>query len=122
MNGEIFKHETGIDAVHVPYKGGAPALVDLVGGRVHFMMSTPGEVMPHVRSGRIRALAVSGTERMPQLPELPTLVESGLKNPGRTTWWGIVAPAGTPPGVVKRLSNELLAILAEPEIRKAIEA
>jgi tripartite-type tricarboxylate transporter receptor subunit TctC len=122
LNAEILKAEAGIDALHVPYKGGAPALIDILAGRVSFMMGIPSEVLQHVRAGTVRALAVSGRDRMPQLAALPTLAEAGLKNPGQTVWWGLVAPAKTPPAIVEKLEQDVLAILADPETRKAIEA
>ncbi len=106
LNAEILKSETGLDALHVPYEGGAPALIDILAGRVSFMMAVPSEVMSNIKAGTVRPLAVSGRDRMPQLPELPTLAEAGMRNdPGQTTWWGLIAPAKTPPAVVEKLTR-----------------
>jgi tripartite-type tricarboxylate transporter receptor subunit TctC len=116
INAEVFKSVAGIDLLHVAYKGGGPALVDLMAGRVQAMLDTAASAMPHVRSGKLRALAISAPRRSPELPELPTFAEAGLPQYDTNAWYSMHAPAGTPPDIVRRLNAELVAILKDPEI------
>ena len=116
INAEVFKSVAGIDLLHVAYKGGGPALVDLMAGRVQAMLDTAASAMPHVRSGKLRAIAISAPRRSPELPELPTFAEAGLPQYDTNAWYSMHAPAGTPPDIVRRLNAELVAILKDPEI------
>jgi tripartite-type tricarboxylate transporter receptor subunit TctC len=116
INGEVFKALAGVDLLHVPYKGGGPALADLVAGRVHVMLDTAASAMPHVRGGRLRALAISAPQRSPEYPDLPTFAEAGLPQYETNAWYSMHAPAGTPPDIVRRLNAELVAILKDPDI------
>lgn len=121
LNGVIFSKYAGLPAVHVPYKGGSLAMTDILTGRVTFFMTIPGEILPHIAAGKVRALAVTGSSRAKFLPDVPTLTEAGVPNPGLSAWWGLVAPAKTPKAVVERLSAEMLAVLGDPETRAGIE-
>ena len=114
---ELLMLTTGIKMIHVPYKGTAPALLDLSGGQVSVMMDTPGSMLPHSRAGKIRALAMASEKRVAVAPELPTLVESGVNVVGGT-WVGILAPAGTPREAVNILSKEMQAAVRKPELRE----
>jgi len=113
---ELFKSLTGTDMVHVPYKGSGPALIDLIGGQVQVSLVSAPSGMPHVRSGKLRALAVTTSQRSPLNPELPTVAENGVPGFSVDSWYGIVAPAGTPASVVKKLNAEIVRILKAPEI------
>lgn len=104
LQAELLRSQAGVDIVHVPYKGVGPAMADLLGGQTHLMFADMASVLPHVRSGKLRALAFSGATRSPQLPEVPTLAESGFAGVAASTWAGLYAPAGTPPGIVARLN------------------
>ncbi|MGB3428618.1 MAG: tripartite tricarboxylate transporter substrate binding protein, partial [Burkholderiaceae bacterium] len=114
---ELLKSEAKFDALHVPYKGGAPALTDLMGERISFMLLNPIEVVPHVKSGRLRALAVSSPKRLPMLPDVPTFKEAGIPGFEASVWWGFVAPAKTPKDVVARLESEVLKALENDAVR-----
>jgi tripartite-type tricarboxylate transporter receptor subunit TctC len=114
---ELLKSEAKFDALHVPYKGGAPALTDLIGERVSFMLINPLEAAPHVKSGRLRALAVSSSARLPMLPDVPTFKEAGIAGFEASVWWGFVVPAKTPADVVTRLQNEILKALENDAVR-----
>jgi tripartite-type tricarboxylate transporter receptor subunit TctC len=116
INAEVFKSVAGVDLLHVAYKGGGPALVDLMAGRVHVMLDTAASAMPHVRSGKLRALAISGARRSPEYPDLPTFAEAGLPQYDTNAWYSMHAPAGTPAEVIRRLNAELVAILKDPDI------
>ena len=116
INGEVFKSVAGVDLLHVPYKGGGPALVDLMAGRVQVMLDTAASAMPHVRSGKLRALAITGLKRSPEYPDLPTFAEAGMPHYDTNAWYSIHAPAGTPPEVVRRLNAELVVILKDPDV------
>ncbi len=116
INAEVFKSVAGVDLLHVAYKGGGPALVDLIAGRVHAMLDTAASAMPHVRAGRLRALAISAPRRSSEYPELPTFAEAGLPQYDTNAWYSMHAPAGTPPEIVRRLNGELVAILKDPDI------
>jgi tripartite-type tricarboxylate transporter receptor subunit TctC len=118
INGEVFKSVAGVDLLHVAYKGGGPALTDLMGGRVQVMFDTAASAMPHVRGGRLRALAISGPKRSPEYPDLPTFAEAGLAAYDTNAWYSIHLPAGTPPDIVKRLNGELVAILRQPDVQE----
>jgi len=117
LSGELFNAMAGVRMVHIPYKGSPPAVTDLLAGEVALMFSPSSTVLPHVKTGRLRALAVTTAARLPSLPELPTVAESGLKGYETITWFGFVAPARTPPPVVTRLNAEIVKVLALPEVR-----
>ena len=122
LSGELFRILTGIDIVHVPYKGVSPAMMDVIGGQVSMTFASVISGTPHVRSGKLRALAVTGQRRSPALPEIPTMVESGVKGYESSTWYGLVAPGGTPRPVVMRLHEEVVALLRQPSIREKLLA
>ncbi len=121
LTGELFKSAAGIDVLHVPYKGGAPAITDLLGERISFMPINPIEVLANVKAGKLRALAVASDKRLPYLPDVPTTTEAGLPGFDATVWWGVVAPAKTPPAVVARLADEIGATLRDPAVAKRLE-
>ena len=116
LAGELLKSSAKIDILHVPYKGGAPAITDLLGERISFMPINPVEVIAHIRSGRLRALAVGSDKRVPLLPEVPTVAEAGLPGFEATVWWGLVAAAGTPPEIIATLNADTNKALGDPAI------
>jgi tripartite-type tricarboxylate transporter receptor subunit TctC len=116
----MFASMTGVDMVHVPYKGLAPALSDLLSGQVQLMFSSVVAILPHVKAGKLRALAVSSKDRLSLLPDLPTLAEAGVPDYQTSSWYGILAPAGTPPDVVTRLNAAIVKIVGQPEVRQAL--
>ncbi|WP_119156925.1 Bug family tripartite tricarboxylate transporter substrate binding protein [Caldimonas tepidiphila] len=119
--GTQFSAETGVDLVHVPYKGSGPLVTDLMGGQVTMSFDTVTPVLPHIKAGKLRALAVTTAKRSSALPDVPTLEESGLKGFDLGTWFGVLAPAGTPPEVVARLNAEMVKIIQSPDFRKRME-
>jgi tripartite-type tricarboxylate transporter receptor subunit TctC len=116
---ELFKRTAGIDMVHVPYKGGAPALVDLVAGQVQVMFCSPS-AMPYVKAGRLRVLAYGGAKRSTVLPEVPTIMESGYPDYEAVEWWGMYAAAKTPAAIVTRLNAEIGKVLNLPDTRQRL--
>ncbi|HWM42954.1 MAG TPA: tripartite tricarboxylate transporter substrate binding protein [Burkholderiales bacterium] len=115
--GELFKQATGTDLLHVPYKGAGPAINDLLGGQVLLMFSNPTSTVPHVKSGKLRALGVMDAKRNPSLPDVPTALEAGLPELSNVIeWYGVVVPAATPPGTVQRLSASVLRAMAAPDV------
>ena len=119
---ELFKSAAGIDAVHVPYKGGAPALNDLIGGQLSFMIENVPGTMPFVKGGKLRALAITSAQRSPLEPALPTMAESGVPGYEVVGWQGLFAVAGTPPEIVARLQAEVAKVLRQPEVRERLAA
>jgi tripartite-type tricarboxylate transporter receptor subunit TctC len=122
LAGELFKQLTGTYMVHIPYKGAAPASADLFAGRVHLMFDNLASALPHIRAGKVRALAVTTTQRSSFLPELSTLDEAGLKGFDMTTWWGVMAPAKTPEAVVNRLAAEVATVISSSETVERLRA
>ena len=120
VSGELFKYMTGTDIVHVPYKGGAPAIADLIAGNVELMFESTNSIAPHVRAGRVRALAVSGARRARSLPEVPTLMEAGVPGYEVSAWTGVIAPAGLPRPVLERLNAAVNAAIGEPATRERL--
>ena len=118
----LYASMAGVRMVHVPYKGLAPALADLLSGEVQLMFSSMVAIIPHIKTGRLRALAVTGRRRSPLLPEVPTLEESGLRGYEAGSWYGILAPAGTPPPIVAKLNAEIVQALQQPAIRERLAA
>jgi len=116
----LFPQNTGTKPVQVLYKGGSAALPDLLAGRLTFMIPTASEVVPLVESGKLRALAVTGSERFHRLSKVPTFAEAGVPNLERTGWWGVFAPAGTPQPVVKKLSDAIQVVMAQPNVIEAL--
>jgi tripartite-type tricarboxylate transporter receptor subunit TctC len=119
---ELFKARAGIDIVHVPYKGGGPAMADLLGGQVSFSFASMPSALPFVQAGRLRAIAVSGAQRSPLFPNVPTVAETALPGFASEDWQGILAPAKTPADVVARLNAEIARILAHPEVKTKLAA
>lgn len=119
---ELFKRRTDLRIVHIPYKGEAPALNDLMGGQIDVAFSSLASVLPHIQSGRLRVLGVTSAERSPLAPELPTISEAGVPGFQSVGWYGVLAPHGTPAAMVERLNKELVAILGEPEFRARMTA
>jgi tripartite-type tricarboxylate transporter receptor subunit TctC len=117
---ELFKSIAGVDLLHVPYKGGAPAINDLVGGQVQAIFEGQVVLLPHIKSGRVRALAITGTTRDPALPDVPTFVEAGLPRYDAYFWSGLVAPAGTPAEVIAKLNSVLVRALNAPDAHDAL--
>jgi tripartite-type tricarboxylate transporter receptor subunit TctC len=117
LSAELFKYMTGIDMVHVPYKGGGPAVQALLGGQVQLNFATIVSVLPHVRSGKLRAIAVTTAKRSPSMPEIPTIAESGVPGYDHGPWNGFLAPARTPRAVIARLNEETARILHLPETK-----
>jgi tripartite-type tricarboxylate transporter receptor subunit TctC len=120
LAGELFNHLAGVKLVHVPYKGAAPALNDLIGGRLQLSFDNIPPALPHVRSGRLRALAVTSAHRQPDLAELPTIAEAGLPGFEVSAWFGFLVPAATPAEAVKRLESESAKVLAVPAVRERL--
>ena len=118
----MFDSMAGAEMVHVPYKGLAPALTDLLSGQVQLMFSSVVAILPHIKAGKLRALAVTGAGRLPSLPEVPTIAESGFPGYEASSWYGILAPAGTPRDIVTKLNAELSKALAQPEVRNSLLA
>jgi tripartite-type tricarboxylate transporter receptor subunit TctC len=120
LSSELFKFMAGIDILHVPYKGGPPAVADLIGGQVNMMFINMPTGLGHVKSGKAKILGVSSIRRVPQLPDVPTIDESGLKGYDTYAWSGLYAPAGTPHEVIARLNSEIVKILKIPGVREQL--
>lgn len=118
MAGELLKVMANIDITHIPYKGNTPALADTVGGHVHMIFSGVPSLLPHIESGRLRAIAIGSLKRFSALPKVPTFDESGLKGYEATTWFGVMAPAKTPKDIIARLNTEIDKILKSPDLQK----
>jgi tripartite-type tricarboxylate transporter receptor subunit TctC len=121
MSGELFRSMTGTDILHIPYKGGAPMMTDLMSGQIQMAIETSPSAAPHVRSGAVKALAVTTLKRSGAYPGVPTLDEAGVKGFDVTTWYAIMAPHGTPAAVQARLHSELEKLLRQPELQKRFE-
>jgi tripartite-type tricarboxylate transporter receptor subunit TctC len=122
LAGEQFKLVTGLNIQHIPYKGAAPAITDLIGGQVHMSFQNLAVALPHIKSGKVRALAISGKERSPALPEVPTFEESGVGGFDAKFWFGVLAPKGTPRPIVDRLAAELARAVSSPDLKASLEA
>ena len=117
---ELLKLTTKIDVLHLPYKGGAPAMSDLLGGRLAFMLNNPLEVIANIKSGRLRALAVANPKRIAMLPDVPTFTEAGVPGYDASVWWGLVAPVNTPKDIVAKLASEALKALEDEGVKEKL--
>jgi tripartite-type tricarboxylate transporter receptor subunit TctC len=120
LSGELLKTTANVDVVHVPYKGNAPALTDLLGGQVTMMFDTITTALPHVKTGKLRALAVTSPRRSPLAPDVPTMIEAGLPDFDISAWYVMFAPAGTPRDVMARLNAEVNKAIADPDVRRTL--
>ena len=120
LAGELFKARAGISMVHIPYRGSAPALADLLGGQISLMFDLTATALPQIATGRVRALAVTSPKRSPMAPDLPTMAEAGVPGVEVVSWFGILAPAGTPPPIVNYLNAEIVKAMQSPEVRAAM--
>ncbi len=119
--GEYFKSQAGIDVIHVPYRGGGPSIQDVVAGHVQFTFEGISVLLPLIKSGQLRALAVTSAKRSPLLPDVPTMIESGFKDFSTSAWTGLLAPAGTPPEVIGKLNGAVNVALQSPEMKAALD-
>lgn len=117
----MLKSVAGIDVLHVPYKGGAPAIVDMLGGRISFMMLDPLQSLPQIKADRLRAIMVGSPKRLPLIPDVPTAAEAGLPGYEATVWWGFLLPAKTAKDIVVRLNEEFNKAMADPNVRRKLE-
>jgi tripartite-type tricarboxylate transporter receptor subunit TctC len=118
LGGELFKLTAGVDLLHVPFKGGGPAMIDVVGGHTKVMFSSMVQTVPQIKSGKLRALATGGLERSPVLPDLPTIAEAGVPGYEAVNWWGLVAPAGTAQPIIDKLNREIEVVQKSPDVQK----
>jgi tripartite-type tricarboxylate transporter receptor subunit TctC len=121
LGSELFRIMAGVTLVHVPFKGGGPAMIDVISGNTQISIGSLIQTLPHIRSGRLRALGTGGARRSQVLPDVPTIAEGGLPGYEANNWWGVLAPAGTPPAIVGRLHKELTEILKSPETQKRFQ-
>jgi tripartite-type tricarboxylate transporter receptor subunit TctC len=117
LTGAMFANMAGVKALHVPYKGDTPALTDVMAGHVSMMFTTAVAAMPHVKSGKLRVLGIATNQRVPALPDVPTIAEAGIKGFDASSWGGIVAPAGTPAPVIQMLNKQVVDALNQPEVK-----
>ncbi len=122
LAGELFKYTAKVDMLHVPFRGAGPATIDVVGGHTSLMFGGLLATVPHIRSGKLRALGVGSLKRNPILPEVPTIAEAGVPGYETINWFGLVAPAGTPPAIIERLHREITAVQDLPEVQKQFDA
>lgn len=116
MAAELFRYMTKVDYVHVPYRGGAPAMADLLGGQIQLLFESLGTAHPHLKTGKVRAIAVTGTKRDPSLPDVPTVAEAGVSGYSSVPWYTISAPSGVPAPIVAKLNTEINAVLKAPDL------
>jgi tripartite-type tricarboxylate transporter receptor subunit TctC len=121
LGGELFKLMAGVNILHVPFKGGGPAMIDVLGGHNKVMFSSLVQTTPHIKAGKLRALGVGGLTRNAVLPDVPTVAESGVPDYEAVNWWGIIAPAGTPAPIVERLHKEITAIQNSADVKTVLE-
>ncbi len=118
LGGELFKLEAGVDMLHVPFKGGGPAMIDVIGGHTKLLFSSLVQTTPHIRSGKLKALGTGGSKRNPVLPDVPTIAEAGVPGYEAVNWWGIVAPAGTPAPIIERLHKAIQEVQTSADVQK----
>ncbi len=121
LSGEMFKMQAKIQMLHIPYKGSAPAVTDLLGGQVESMFDNAPSALPHIQAGKLRAIAVTSAQRSPSIPDVPTLAESGYPNFDVQSWFALVAPAGTPKIIVEKLNAALNKALLAPDVRQRLQ-
>jgi tripartite-type tricarboxylate transporter receptor subunit TctC len=119
---ELFRIQANIEWLHVPYKGGGPAMMDLIAGQADASVGSLIQMLPHIRTGKLKALGTTGAKRSPVLPDVPTVAEAGVPGYEATNWWGLLAPTGTPPAIVERLHQEVVAVQASAETKKRFES
>jgi tripartite-type tricarboxylate transporter receptor subunit TctC len=122
LAGEMLKLRAGIDLLHVPYKGASPALNDVLGGNVSMGFMTAAGALPSINAGKLRPIAVAGLQRLPQLPDVPTMAEAGIADFEVSSWNGLFAPAGTPPAILQKLAGAALKVITQPEMQKTFES
>ncbi|EHP39660.1 hypothetical protein OR16_30119 [Cupriavidus basilensis OR16] len=121
LSGEMFKMQARLNMLHIPYRGSAPAVTDLLGGQVQSMFDNTPSALPHVKAGRLRAIAITSAQRSPLLPDVPTVAESGFPGFDVQSWFSLAAPAGTPRPVIERLNSALNKVLAAPDVRQRLQ-
>jgi tripartite-type tricarboxylate transporter receptor subunit TctC len=122
LSTELFKQMSGTNIVHIPFKGGGPAMVDVIAGNTQMCMGSLLQMLPHMQSKRLRVIGTGGAKRSPTLPDIPTISESGVPGYEANNWWGLVAPTGTPEAVIARLDKEIVSVTASPETKKRLQA